>query len=244
MPRSFGWVVLLVAAASVASAAERRVPQVPVSGTALADYFKSVGENIDVHRDQLDLQTLNLGPAGFFGPVFQVYGYTTDTGDTLGVYNDHVLPPTPERYAVLPGDLIAIPLELHAWAGFRKSQAQQVQLVVKLLDVFDQQVGSRTYGAGPPDGNHFGPPDPTQFGFYIERQNGATIYMQDVRNPNGAPKILTYACSSPGCIWLACETGYDTDGDFADFIALVDLNQPAIVPVSRASWGALKQRFH
>jgi hypothetical protein len=243
-------VVLLVAAASVASAAPRRVPQVAVSGTALADYFASVGENIDVHHDQLDLQTLSLAPGVLYRVAFQVSGYTTDSGDTLGVYSNHVLPPTPERYVVLPGDLIAAPFELHASASFKSMPSR---LTVTWLDVLDNPVGARTYFAGPPDGKHFGPPDPSDFGFYIQRSDGSTFYQQDARNPGGAPRILVFAGTGSytgyyytGYLWFACETGTGSTGDFADFadfIALADLNQASIVPVNHTSWGALKQRF-
>ena len=111
--------------------------------------------------------------------------------------------------------------------------------------MFDHFVFARTYDAGPPDGKHFGPPDPSDFGFYIQRSDGSTFYQQDARNPGGAPRILVFAGTGyyTGYLWLACETGTGSTGDFADFIALVDLNQASMVPVNHTSWGALKQRF-
>jgi hypothetical protein len=70
------------------------------------------------------------------------------------------------------------------------------------------------------------------------------FYTQDARNPGGTARILAYNAtgSANGWTWFACETGAGPGGDYADFIALVNLSL-APVPVSRTDWGTLKRRF-
>ena len=86
------------------------------------------------------------------------------------------------------------------------------------------------------------------FGFFAAHANDDgsddTFYMQDSRNPGGAAKILAYngTGSRLGWTWFAVETGAGPGGDFADFIALVQLSL-APVPVQHSSWGRIKQLF-
>jgi hypothetical protein len=107
--------------------------------------------------------------------------------------------------------------------------------VVSIFDASSAFQGSTTYLAGPPD--------PSAFGFYVMQAGGLTFYMQDARNPDGA-RILAYngTGSLAGWTWFACETGAGPGGDYADFIARVNLSL-APVPVSRTDWGTLKKRF-
>ena len=218
--------LLLTLTAAVAHAAAR-VPQVPVSGTALATFFASQGQAIDVHNQQLDLQTLNV-PAG---TSFEVKVFGPEIGSTFGAYN--TAPASPPLYQIVPGSATT------AWFEMAQFRTAPTRLVVSLFDNNAAFVGSTTYLAGPPD--------PSAFGFYLLQAPGAgglTFYLQDSRNAGGTARMLAYNATgaSTGWTWFACETGAGPGGDYADFIALVNLSL-APVPVLRSDWGTLKQRF-
>jgi len=59
LKRLLSAVSLMILMSATAHAAARS-PQVPVSGTALATFFASQGQTIDVNNQQLDLQTISL----------------------------------------------------------------------------------------------------------------------------------------------------------------------------------------
>jgi hypothetical protein len=215
----------LLALAATVSLAAPRVPQVPVSGSALSTFFASQGQTIDVDTQQLDLQTLSVPPtAGFEVRVFGPELATT----TLGAYGTALA--SPPLYTIAPA---AASTGWYEVAAFRTAPTR---LVVSLFDAGDAFQGNTTYLAGPPD--------PSAFGFYDQAAGGATFYTQDVRNPSGEAKILAYngTGARTGWTWFACETGAGPGGDYADFIALVNLSL-APVPVSHTDWGTLKQRF-
>ena len=218
--------LLLTLTAAVAHAAAR-VPQVPVSGTALATFFASQGQTIDVHNQQLDLQTLSV-PAG---AGVEVYAFGPINWATFGAYN--AAPVSPSLYQIFPGAATL------GWFSMFSFRTAPTRLLVNLFDNNSALVGSTSYLAGPPDAS--------AFGFYLMQAPGAgglTFYLQDSRNAGGAARMLAYNATGPstGWTWFACETGAGPGGDYADFIALVNLSL-APVPVLRTDWGTLKQRF-
>jgi len=211
--------VLMMILTSAITHAAARNPQIPVSGTALATFFASQGQAIDVNNQQLDLQTQSV-------PVptaFEVHTFLSGTA-TAGIYNATAsLPPL---YQVFPG---AAATGWFAAASFRDSP---MRLVVNLFDASDAYQGSNTYlGA-----------DPSAFGFYVQLNPGPVFYQEDSRNPGA--RILAYngTGARAGWTWFACETGPGPGGDYADFIILAQL-QLAPTAVSRTDWGTLKQRF-
>jgi hypothetical protein len=209
-----------------AASAQYRSPQVPVSGTALASFFASQGQAINVNTDQLELQSASVPVntsvvmRGFFvgGP-----------GSSFGLYNG--APASPPLYLVFPGAASS------GWFASASYRTAPTRLVVNLFDNNSAFVGATTYLAGPPD--------PSDVGFYIpDGGSGATLYSQDARNTGGAARILMYAGTGAhaGETWFAGETGSGPGGDFADIIALVQIPL-APTDVMHASWGALKHRF-
>jgi hypothetical protein len=104
------------------------------------------------------------------------------------------------------------------------------------MDASNTFQGSTSYVAGPPDAS--------AFGFYDQLPAGTAFYTQDARNSGGTARILAYngTGSRLGWTWFACETGAGPGGDYADFIALVNLSL-APVPVLKTDWRTLKQRF-
>jgi len=223
LKRLLSTAVLLTLTAAIAHAAAR-VPQVPVSGTALATFFASQGQTIDVNNQQLDLQTVNLSST----PGFESHTFGTELSDTFGGYNTALA--VPPLYQLFPGSAT------HGWFTVTSFRTGPTRLVVNLFDDTDALQGSTTYLSGPPD--------PSTFGFYVQQSAGGVFYSQDVRNPGGTARILAYngTGSATGWTWFACETGAGPGGDYADFIALVNLSL-APVPVSRTDWGTLKRRF-
>jgi len=79
----------------------------------------------------------------------------------------------------------------------------------------------------------------------VEPNAGVALFTQDARNAGGAPHLLAFAGTGTrsGWTWLACETGTSAGGDFADFVALVQLTAPAPVPVNHSSWGRVKKLY-
>ena len=216
--------VLLTSFVAAAAQAAARVPQVPVSGAALSTFFASQGQTIDVNNQQLDLQTLNV-PAG---TSFEVRVFGPEVGSaTFGAYN--TAPASPPLYQIVPGAAST------GWFSTAQFRAGPTRLVVNLFDNNAAFIGSTSYLAGPPDAS--------AFGFY-DQSVAATFYTQDARNPGGTARVLAYNATgaSTGWTWFACETGAGPGGDFADYIALVNLSL-APVPVSRTDWGTLKARF-
>jgi hypothetical protein len=214
-------VLLMILTSAIAHAAAR-VPQIPVSGSALSTFFASQGQTIDVNNQQLDLQSLSVPATTNF--EVRVFGPAAST-TAFGAYN--TAPASPPLYLIAPG--AASP----GWfqvAGFRTGPSR---LVVNEFDAGNTFQGTNSYiGA-----------DPTGFGFYDQGAT-ATFFTQDSRNTGGAAKILAYngTGSRVGWTWFACETGASPGGDYADFIALVNLSL-APVPVNRTDWGTLKRRF-
>ena len=217
-------VMLLSLAASLALAAPRP-QQVSVSGTALADFFASQGQVINVGTEQLDLQSLNV-PAG---KNFEVHTFGPQAATTsIGTYNSNGNKKTaPTLYAVLAG---ATPAGWYAAAAFQSGPSR---LVVKLYDALNVLQATNTHQGA----------NAANFGIYASG-SGGTFYLDDTRNSAGAAKILAYSGtgSRAGWTWFACESSPGSGGDFADVVVAVNLGT-ATVPVQHTAWGQLKARF-
>lgn len=203
------------------AAAALRVPQVPVSGTALATFFASQGQAINPATDQQDLQTLSVAPGTSFDFIVQ----GPDAAASAGVYN--TLPASPPLYQVWPG------AAANGWFAVCSFRVSPTRLVVNLFDAQSAFQGSTTYlGA-----------DPTAFGVHAQGAGG-TVYLQDGRNPLGAARVLTFSGTGAhqGATWFAVETGSAAGGDFADLVLLVNLAL-APVDVEQSNWGTVKHRF-
>jgi len=215
--------LLAVTAASALAAA--RAPQIPVSGTALATFFASQGQTINVNTQQLDLQTLSVpATTSFEVRVFDL----ASAGTSFGAYSTALA--SPPLYLIAPAAAVSGGFET---ASFRTGPTR---IVVNLFDAGSAFQGSTTYLAGPPD--------PNAFGFYDQLSGGQSFFTQDARNAGGTARILAYngTGSRFGWTWFACETGAGPGGDYADFVALVNLSL-APTEVQRTDWGTLKQRF-
>jgi len=223
LKRLLSTALLLTLTAAIAHAAAR-VPQVPVSGTALATFFASQGQTIDVNSQQLDLQTMDLSAT----PAFETHTFGTEVGGTFGGYNTALA--TPPLYQIFPGAAAT------GWFSSTSFRTSPTRVVVNLFDNNAALQGTTTYLSGPPN--------PSTFGFYMQSP-GFVVYTQDARNPGGTARILAYngTGSRTGWTWFACETGAGPGGDYADFIALVNLSLALPVPVNRTDWGKVKRRF-
>ena len=212
--------VSLVILMSATAHAAARNPQVPVSGTALQNFFASQGQTIDVHNQQLDLQTISLPMTA----AFEVHTFGAG-GVAFGSYNAPLA--TPSLYPIAPG------ASLTGWFAAASFRSAPMRMVVNLFDATDAIQGTTTYVGA----------DPTSLGFYDQGSTGP-FYTQDARNPGGEAKILAYngTGSLTGWTWFACETGAGPGGDYADLIALVNLSL-APTPVLQTNWGTLKRRF-
>lgn len=211
---------ILASMLSLPAHAALRAPQVPVSGSALATFFASQGQSIDVNTQQLDLQRTNVpSNTSFRARMF------LPTSSPLGIYN--AASASPALYQVLPGTL---PAGWFAEAAFR---AAPTRVVVNLFDAFVTIQGTTTYlGA-----------DYTDFAFYTLGVPG-TVWMQDARNAGGSPRFLAFSGTGAfiGSTWLCAETGAGPGGDFADVIALIELT---LAPVAGQSttWHRVKQLY-
>jgi len=217
-------VLLLSLVASSAFAAPRS-PQVPVSGTALAAFFASQGQVINVSTDQLDLQSMSV-PAG---TSFEVRTFGPQaTSTSVGTYNSNGAKKVPPAlYTVLAG---ATAPGWYAAASFRSGPNR---MLVNLFDALNTLQGMNTYQGA----------NAASFAIY-NTGPGGTFYLEDARNPGGAAKILAYSGtgSRAGWTWFACESSSGSGGDFADFVVGVNLNS-STVPVMHTAWGQLKASF-
>lgn len=219
------FLLLLVAAlcSAATSHAALRSPQIPVGGTALATFFASKGQTIDVNTEQLDLQTLSM--LSGLAQVHHVFG--PDDTRTIGAYNAGLV--APPLYAILPGS--ATPGTFAEITFFTGPD----RLRVILFDPAGFSTGFTQYVGA----------DGSSFGFYTQAPDGNVIFSQDARNPSGEPRMLAYSGTGTwlGWTWLAWETGAAPGGgDFADYVAAVNL-PPGPTPVHRTDWATLKQRF-
>lgn len=215
-------VSLVLWAIAVPALAAPRSPQVPVSGTALATFFLSQGQTINVNTDQVDAQRQAVPPTTNF--QMQTYGPALAT-TSIGIYNAALA--SPPLYQIMPGAASA------GWFAVAAFRTGPTRLNVNLFDNNSALQGSTSYlGA-----------DPTDFSFYANGLGGL-IDQQDSRNVFGAPRMLVFNGTGikSGSTWLAFETSPTGAGDFADVIALVNL---ALSPVSdaKSSWSRVKSLY-
>jgi hypothetical protein len=213
--------VLITALASAPPAhAALRSPQIPVSGTALATFFASQVQAINVVGSQLDAQRFSL-PAG---GSFQVIPFAIP-GANVGIYN--AASPSPALYPIYPG--AASP----GWSAVASFRSTPDRVVVSLFDNTNAVVGNNTYlGA-----------DHTNFAFYSQFPGG-TWYSEDARNPAARAQMLAYNGTGAhmGSMWFVFESTAAAGGDFADAIFLVTLAS-APVPATTSNWNRVKALY-
>ena len=216
--------LLLLALVSPAARADLRAPQVPVSGTALATFFASQGQAIDVATQQQDVQQfggLNVGsPLQLTFRVHPMGG----TASELAVYNAG--DPGSPLFIACPGSMAP------GWYTEVSFRTSPIRMVVNLFDGNDVFQGSNTYLNV----------DAFAAGLAVVTPGG-THFSQDARNAGGAAHLLFFRATGSliGSAWLASEDQDGPSSDFADSMFLLDSFGP--VPAERTGWGALKQRF-
>jgi hypothetical protein len=217
--------VLLLNLVTSSAFAAPRAQQVPVSGTALATFFASQGQAINVNTDQLNLQSLSVAA----GTNFEVHSFGPQaTATSVGTYNSNggkKIPPA--LYTVLSN---AMASGWYASASFRSGPSR---LIVSIFDALNTLQGTNTYQGA----------NAASFGIY-DSGPGGTFYLEDARNSGGAAKILAYSGtgSRAGWTWFACETSPGSGGDFADLVVVENMSS-STVPVKQTAWGELKAMF-
>jgi hypothetical protein len=211
-------------AATVAHAAPR-ARQIPVSGSALATFFASQGQTINVSTDQLDLQTLSVA----VGTAFEVHTFGPEASATsVGTYNTNGNKKgTPALYTMFPA---ATTTGWYVTGSFRSGPSR---LVVNVFDANRTLQGTNTYNGA----------SASNFALFDSGPNG-TVYLEDARNSSGAAKVLAFAGtgSLSGWTWFASETSPGSGGDFADVVTLVNLSS-STTPVASTTWGRLKSMY-
>ncbi len=205
-----------------------RAPQIPVSGTGLQDYLRSIGESIDVQQAQVDAQLMQMYYLTNSTYTFQCELGLKEPGLSLGLYDGSTLT---ESFVELfpaaagPGWFVVV--------SFRTAPAR---IVVNLFDSMAALVSTRTTLGG----------NRRAIGFYVQGPDGV-FHSQDARNPGGAAQVLFYGGTgvNAGSMWIAFEAGAranGADGDFDDAVVFLERNA-FVGPVQRTSWGSLKVRF-
>ena len=228
MATIFGALTLAVLASQ--ACAGLRVPQVVVSGGTLQSYLDAQGETINVASDQEDMQRW-MSPSAFNNTyTFQIELSGNAASNTIGFYNAGA--DTPPLYPVFPGTATT------GWFAVASWRPSPTRLVISLFDNNASFLGRTTYLEGPPDRG--------DFGYYLQGACG-TLYTQDARNPGSLAQALTFQGRgiNSGSWWLAWEDSSapcGSDRDFDDCVLFIsNLNGS---PVAKATWGALKARFH
>jgi hypothetical protein len=218
--------LLSLALIATAAHAAPRSPQIAVSGSALATFFASQGQTINVNSDQLDLQTLTVP----VGTAFEVRGFGPEASTTdVGAYNaTGNKKNAPARYTMFPAAMTP------GWYVTGSYRSGPNRLVVTMFDATGVMQGTSTYNGA----------NAANFAVFDSGPNG-TYYLEDARNEGGAAKILAFAGtgSRSGWTWFASETSAGSGGDFADVVTLVNLGG-STTPVANTSWGRLKAMYH
>lgn len=220
------WTLGVVAGPVSAQLPAPRAPQVHVNGSALQQYFNSVGEVINVQADQRDVELLRA-PSNFSSYSLQ-FEFAGPPGNTVGVYNGHAVPGT--LMTLFPN------VATTSWFAVASWRTAPVRVVVNLFDNNAAFLGTTTYlGA-----------DRNAIGFFLTTPH-ATYFSQDALNPGGGARALFYAGTgvNSGCMWLTWEGGDPpADLDFDDVVVFIEGGSSSpIVPVHHATWGAVKARF-
>ncbi len=224
----FSCLIALHGTALAATTYSLRAPQIPVQGGALQGFFIAEGQSLDVQRDQLDAQLMQMYLNTNSTYTIQIECAAKDDGISLGLYDGSTL--TPWLAQLFPAS--AGP-GWFAVASFRPSPAR---VVVNLFDANASLQGTTTFLGG----------NRQAIGFYAQGPNGV-IYSQDSRNPGGAAQVLFFAGISvySGAMWIAFEASAraaGADDDFDDAVLLLEQNI-FVGPVQHTSWGSLKKRF-
>ena len=198
-----------------------RQPQVSVSGTALATFFTSQGQSINVNTDQLDVQQLSVTGTA----PFEVRLLRSSSGTSLGVHN--AAPANPKLYPLFQG------LATTGWYAQCTFQSNPTRLAVSVFDANNTPQGTASYNGA----------DRSAFSIY-DASTAGTFYLKDSRNAGGVAKILAFSGTGAraGWTWFACETSAGPGGDYADFVALVNLSS-VTTPTMQTAWGRLKQLY-
>jgi hypothetical protein len=221
----------VVALAPSPADATHRVPQAPVAGSGLQDYFDSIGESIDVRADQRVAQRWRTGPTGDDDPtVLQVELVRRSGADAVGLYDAGGSLP-PRLFELFPG---AGERECRAISSFEPASQH---LRVRLFDRDGGLCADHRY-----DGL-----DSRYYGFYVSGPGGVG-YSQDARQARaGDVRMLTFAGTgaNAGGLWLCFETNdpadTNADPDYDDTILFV--GPVDATPASRFSWSFVKALF-
>jgi hypothetical protein len=206
-----------------------RVPQVEVSGTALQERFLSVGESIDVGRDQVHAELVASNVSNNSTQTMQIELSAASPQTAVGIYDGHAAVPT--LIPLFPEQASA------GWFSVASFRTNPTRVVVNVFNHEAMLVSSTTY----PGGNRNG------VGYCLQGPNG-THYSQDARNPGGSPQGLFFRGTGPndGQLWLAFEDRSlqaGADRDFDDVILFIEYGFGYVVPVESTTWGQLKARF-
>jgi hypothetical protein len=217
--------VALVASANLAGATLRAV-QVPVIGGGLQAYLISVGESINVNTDQDATQSWSHTVSGTTTYTIQFQSSPNAAIQQFGLYNaSAVIPPL---FFLMSGSVGPL--------GFSTATFKPGNIVVvNRFDALSNFLSTTTFGGV----------DPNNFGFYLSTQNG-TVFTQDARNPGGLARAITFqgTGANAGTWWLCWDeplAGAPGDQDFDDLVVMCESVNPT--PVSKTSWGAVKDRF-
>ena len=220
-----------LAAAMVAlpvMAQPRRSPQVEVSGNSLQTVLTFIGQAIDVHKDQLDVQrwSATAGSTIEFRPILGLGAADAHAG----IYNAAVDAPFVQLY------MISIPVQFAGWYAVISVGASPSRFIVNWFDRQDSPRGMSTiYGV-----------DLGNFAFYLQ-VHGVALFGQDARNPGGTPHLLVFAGTGAraGGWWLCWEEapygGDAAQNNYDDVVVFV--SSLAVTPARATSWGEIKTRF-
>lgn len=215
---------LLILAAPASAAL--RVPQKAVLGGTLQGYLDSKGETINVLADQEDIQLWRPTASGNSAVTLQVEMASGAAANKLGIYNGF----NGVKFEVFPGGSSE---GAFAVVSFRTGPPTVI------INRFTNAGIHESYVSLPGI-------ELTGFGFYVEGDAG-TRFTQDIRNPLGEAKALTFRGTgeNEGCWWLCFEDDNvadgDADPDFDD--AVLFLESVNATPVNKATWASVKARF-
>jgi hypothetical protein len=221
-------VALTALSAASVPAAGLNIRPVSVAGTALQDYFTSVGQSINVNTSQVGtaLWTTTLSGNSTFTIKLALGSPSTHA---IGLYSDGA---SSTHYQIFP-----------SWAGPGWFTVTSFDVGTKghvVSNLFNEnalwQSSSDYYGV-----------NSQAFGFYIDQPSASLItsFSEDDENPGEMPMNVVYAAtgSSVGSWWLAFQAAPHTgDGEYKDalvFLESVNLTSPALP----STWGKIKNLY-
>jgi len=211
---------------TTSASAALRSPQVTVIGGGLQAYLISVGETINVNTDQDATQTWSHTISGTTTYTIQFQSSPNAAVQQFGMYNaSAVIPPL---FFLMSGSVGPLGFST---ATFKPGNI----MVVNRFDALANLLSTTTFGGV----------DPANFGFYLSVPAG-TVFTQDARNPGGLARAITFqgTGANAGTWWLCWDEPLQSapgDKDFDDLVLMMESVNPT--PVSKSSWGELKQRF-